>query len=154
MFRRALAWLDRVDDSIVRWMRRYGHPIERHGLSVVFMWFGLLKVFGQESATSIIAKTVYFGREDMTVIALGVWEVVIGVCFAFRGLVRLAILLLVLRLIGTGMALVLRFDVCFERSVFLPTIQGQYLIKDLAIIGAALAIGSLVRSRHVRGKAK
>ncbi|MEO1130599.1 MAG: hypothetical protein AAFX05_12960 [Planctomycetota bacterium] len=142
--------VDAIDAAVIHGMERYGHFVERIALAILFIWFGTLKVIGVESATSIIAKTVYVGPPEITVPVLGAWEVAIGVCFLVRRLNRIAILLLAIRLPGTLLALVLRPDECFQGSVFLPTIQGQYLLKDMAIIGAALVIGAMVR--RDRGK--
>lgn len=128
-------------------MARYGHFIERCGLGLLFVWFGMLKITGQQSATSIIAKTIYLGDPVVTVPALGVWEAVIGLCLLFRPLLRLAIALMMIRLPGTLLALALKYDECFAGSIFTPTIQGQYLLKDAALLGAALVLGSTVRMR-------
>jgi uncharacterized membrane protein YphA (DoxX/SURF4 family) len=139
--------LDSFDLRATRWMARTGHPIERWLLGILFLWFGTLKVAGQPSATSIIAKTVYLGDPAFTVPVLGVWEVCIGLCLIIRPLLRLAIALMLIRLPGTLIALVVKFDDCFVGSVFTPTIQGQYLMKDAALLGAALVLGSTVRVR-------
>jgi len=143
--KRGGSWFDRFDRRVADWMGRYGHFLERLGLGVVFAWFGLLKLAGVDSATSIIAKTVYLGSPSLTVPMLGLWEMLIGLCFLVRPLLRLAIFLLAVRLPGTLLALVLKFDTCFHDSILAPTIQGQYLIKDAALIGAGLVIGATVR---------
>lgn len=142
--------LDRFDQRVARWMARTGHPIERWLLGLLFVWFGALKVAGQPSATSIIAKTIYLGDPAFTIPALGVWEVCIGLCLLIRPLLRLAIALMLIRLPGTLIALVVKFDECFSGSVFTPTIQGQYLMKDAALLCAALVLGSTVRARSKR----
>ncbi|TVQ77334.1 MAG: hypothetical protein EA380_07505 [Phycisphaeraceae bacterium] len=140
--------VDHVDHQVVGWMHKWGHDLEGIGLAIVFFWFGMLKVMGEVSATSIIAKTVYFGDPETMVVVLGLWEAMIGVCFLFRPLNRIAIALLIVRLPGTALALVLKFDECFEGNILVPTIQGQYLIKDMTLVGAALVIGSTVRVRQ------
>lgn len=50
--------LEHLDRRIVGWMRRHGHYMERWALGLLFVWFGLLKVFQHKSATSIVAATV------------------------------------------------------------------------------------------------
>ena len=142
--------INRFDTLVAAFMERWGHRIERLGLSAIFLWFGLLKLLGETSASSIIAKTVYFGDPEITVPALGLWEALIGMCFLVRPLVRVAILLLFLRFPGTLLALLLSHEQCFDGSLLVPTIQGQYLLKELTLIGAALVIGGTVRWERSR----
>ena len=142
-----------MDRTIGRFMVRSGHRVERFMLGGLFVWFGLLKLFGQESATSIIAKTVYFGPPEVTVPVLGAWEAVIGVCLWFRVTLREAIGLLFLRLIGTLAAFVMApTDVLFHHVPWAPTIQGQYLVKDVCLVGAALVIGGTVHVTQRRDR--
>ena len=61
---------------------------------------------------------------------------------------RVAILLLVLRIPGVVLALFFNYHTCFETSILEPSIQGQYLIKQLTLIGAALVIGSSLKSHE------
>lgn len=75
----------------------------------------------------------------------------IGLCLIIRPLVRLAILLLVIRLPGIILAFVLKSDVCFYSFPFAPTPEGQYLIKDLVIFIATLAIAGSLRAEQKPG---
>ena len=59
---------------------------------------------------------------------------------------------LALRLCGTMIAFVAApRDVIFHHVPWAPTIQGQYLVKDVCLLGAALVIGGTV---HVRRRGK
>lgn len=140
--------IDRLDRRISAWMRHHGHYLDRWAIGLVFIWFGLLKVFEYKSATSIIAETVYFGDPETTARFLGLWEAAIGVCLIVRPLARVAIALLLIRLPGTLLALVLKADVCWTDASLVPTIQGQYLLKDTILFTAALVIGGNVRRDH------
>lgn len=151
------AWVRRrmreADRAVGRFMSRAGHRVERVMLGVLFVWFGLLKVFGQESATSVIAKTVYLGPPEMTVPVLGAWEALIGLCLWFRATLRVAIGLLVVRLGGTIVAFFAApTDTLFHAFPWAPTIHGQYLVKDLCLLGAALVIGGTVHVTHRGGE--
>lgn len=139
---------DRVDARLAAWMDRVGHPLHRVTLALVFLWFGSLKWYGHPTATTILAHTVFIGPPEVTVRILGAWEAVIGLCLLVPALVRVALPLLGLRLVGTAAALVIRNDVCFAGSVLVPTPEGQYLVKDLMLFGAAVVIGGAVR--HAR----
>lgn len=132
-------------------MGRYGHGLHRVSFGVIFVWLGLLKQFGFKTGSSLLADTIYFGDPAVMVPLLGWWEVAIGLCLLIRRLNRLAILLLLVRLPGTLLALVLKFDVCFAGNVLTPTIQGQYLLKDATLFFAAMVIGAMVREERQPG---
>jgi uncharacterized membrane protein YkgB len=138
--------LDRFDQSIAGFMRRYGHIVLRIALGVIFIWFGALKFFpGLSPAADLVARTVYWMPADVFIPILAAWEVLIGLCLLIRPLIRLAILLLFLQMGGTFLPLVILPDVTWQRVPFAPTIEGQYILKNLIIIGAALVIGGTVR---------
>jgi len=139
---------DKIDLRVARWMHHTGHRIDRILIGGLFLWFGSLKMAGLTSATSIIAKTVYLGDPEITVPMLGAWEAAIGVCLIVRPFLRVALLLLMLRLPGTLLALALKPEVCFDGAIWAPTIQGQYLIKDFVLVGTALIIGGTVRDER------
>jgi uncharacterized membrane protein YkgB len=132
--------IKRADQRLLEFVAHYGHWIHRISLGLLFIWFGLLKPLGHKTTTSILAHTIYFGKPEVTVQVLGWWEVAIGICLLVRPLVRLAVLLLLVRLPGVILAFILKPEVCFFSFPFAPTPEGQYLIKDLVIFIATLAI--------------
>ncbi len=50
-----------------------------------------------------------------------------------------------MQMVGTFMPLVVLPDVVFQQIPYAPTMEGQYIIKNLVIISAALVIGGTVR---------
>jgi len=134
-------------------MDRYGLLLLRLSLAIVFIWFGALKPFRISPADDIIARTVYWFDPDWFIPVLGVWEVLIGVCLLFRPLIRLALLLLFLQMPGTFLPLVILPEQCFARVPWAPSLEGQYIIKNLVLISAAIVVGSTVRHRSLPGKA-
>jgi uncharacterized membrane protein YkgB len=143
-----------LDILIVELMGRIGLPFLRLGIGLVFIWFGLLKPLGLSPAEDLLAKTVYWWTPEIVVPALGWWEVAIGVTFLIPQLTRVAIFLLVVQMPGTFLPLVLLPDVCFTVFPFGLTLEGQYIVKNLVIIGAALVIGSTVENTRRRKKAE
>lgn len=144
--------LKEIDARISAWMERWGHAALRGTLAIIFIWFGVLKPLGISPAGDLIKKTVtwmqIFSPEQWLAI-IGWWEVLIGVTFLFRPTLRLAIALLALQMVGTFMPLVTLPGVTFQPGLFpyAPTLEGQYIIKNLLIISAALVIGGSVRRR-------
>jgi uncharacterized membrane protein YkgB len=73
---------------------------------------------------------------------IGWWEVLIGLTFLFRNTTRIAIGLLFLQMLGTFMPLLFLPDITFQNGNYLlPTLEGQYIIKNVMIISAALVVG-------------
>lgn len=142
-----------ADTTVVSLMRKIGLPFLRIGIGVVFIWFGLLKIVGLSPAAELLGATVYWWTPEIVVPALGWWEVAIGVTFLIPQLTRIAILLLVVQMPGTFLPLVLLPEVCFTVFPFGLTLEGQYIVKNLVIIGAALVIGSTVEGRRLEKKA-
>jgi hypothetical protein len=76
------------------------------------------------------------------VIVIGYWEMAIGICFLNKKTTLIAVILMFLQMTGTFLPLVILPDITFQNSNFLlPTLEGQYIIKNIIIITAALIIG-------------
>ncbi len=156
---RSRAWIDRVDARVSGTMAQLGEPVLRLSLGVVFIWFGALKFLGVSPAAELVARTVYWGVDPAWFVPLlGWWEVAIGVCLIDPGrwlglgrwMTRAGILLMFMQMPGTFLPLVLLPDVAWQ-SPFVPTLEGQYIIKNLVLIGAALYLGGRVRDGRVLG---
>lgn len=141
-----------LDRRITGWMRRNGLFVLRVGLALVFLWFGLLKPLGMSPAEGLVRRVVYGVPPDLFVPLLGWWEVAIGVGLLFRPLHRTAILLLLLQMPGTLLPLVLLPEVCFTQVPWGLTLEGQYIIKNAVLIGAALVVGGTVGQSSARGE--
>jgi uncharacterized membrane protein YphA (DoxX/SURF4 family) len=143
--------LDQLDRWVATRMARSGIVALRVTLGIVFVWFGLLKPLGLSPAEPLVLATVSWlpFLEPRTSLALiGWWEVAIGVTFVFPATLRIAIALLFMQMVGAFMPLVVLSEVTFQsgRAPFAPTMEGQYIIKNLVIIAAALAVGGNVRA--------
>lgn len=139
------AWLDPLDRRIAGWMYRYGRRFLRISLAVVFIWFGALKPLGLSPAEELVKQTIYWFKPEIFVSILGWWEITIGVCLLIQPLIRVAIFLLMLQMPGTMLPLILLPEVCFTRFPFGLTMEGQYIIKNLILISAAIVVGGTVR---------
>lgn len=140
--------LSQLDRAIASTMQRWGPPLVRVSLAIVFVWFGILKPLGLSTANELVARTVVWLDPTWFIPVLGWWEVAIGVCMLVRPLIRVAIPLLLLQMPGTFLPLVLLPDTCWVQAPFVPTLEGQYIIKNLVLISAALVVGGTVRPPH------
>tara|TARA_B100001287_G_scaffold47079_1_gene36124 strand:- start:1687 stop:2103 length:417 start_codon:yes stop_codon:yes gene_type:complete len=114
-------------------------------LFIIFFWFGILKVLDVSPASQLIVNTVYWmpflSPEEWTVV-IGYWEMAIGLCFLNKRTTLLAIILMFLQMTGTFLPLVILPHITFQDgNPLLPTLAGQYIIKNIIIITAALIIG-------------
>lgn len=140
------------DRRIAAFMDRWGMTAVRWSLAIIFVWFGILKPLGLSAAAPLVLATVEWLPllpPESWLNVIGWWEVVIGVAFLFRPTLRLAIGLLALQMGGTFMPLVLLPEVTFQPGgvPFLPTMEGQYIIKNLLILSAAMVVGGTVGGR-------
>ncbi|MFW6010638.1 MAG: hypothetical protein ACOC9H_01850 [Gemmatimonadota bacterium] len=144
------ARLDALDRRIVDFMGDWGILALRGSLGIIFIWFGILKPLGLSSAAPLVLATVEWMpllEPSGWLVAIGWWEVAIGVTFLYHRTLRVAIALLALQMVGTMMPLVLLPEVTFQagRLPYAPTMEGQYILKNLLIISAALVAGGTVR---------
>ena len=140
---------EKTDELISSFMRRWGILALRISLGIIFIWFGILKPLGISAAIPLVKATTswmpLFGSDGWVNI-IGWWEVAIGVCFLFKKTLRAAIALLTMQMVGTFLPLFILPDVTFQAGLipYAPTLEGQYIIKNLMIISAALVIGGTV----------
>jgi len=146
------SWFDKIDSAIARWMACNGHFLLRVSLSVIFIWFGALKPLGLSPAQALITKTVYWFDPAIFIPILGWWEILIGACLLIRPLIRIGILLLFLQMSGTVLPLFILPEVCFKQVPFVLTLEGQYIIKNLILISAAIVVGGTVRKSPESGR--
>ena len=127
----------------------------RISLGIIFFWFGFLKFFhGVSSAETLATKTISvltFGliEPSVSLIILAVWETMIGLGLLFNKFLREILLLLFLQMIGTITPLFFFPEKTFKIFPFVPTLEGQYIIKNLILISAGLAIGATVRGGKI-----
>ena len=137
---------DDLDIFITEFMPKWGLTLLRYSLGIIYIWFGALKPLGLSPAQELVENTVYWFENPKTFVPiLGIWEVVIGITMIVKPLIRVSIFLLFIQMPGTFLPLVLFPEVCFTNFPFGLTLEGQYIVKNLIIISAALVVGSTVR---------
>jgi uncharacterized membrane protein YkgB len=148
LFRRATSatYVNEVDRAITRWMARNGLIILRLGLGVVFFWFGALKLVpGLSPAEELVRNTTYFVDPDLFLPVLAIWEMVIGLGLMVGRYMRVTLPLLFLQMAGTALPLVVLPEAVWTHFPYGLTLEGQYIIKNLVLIGAGLVLGGTVR---------
>ncbi len=131
-------------------MAEHGLTFLRVSIGVVFLWFGVLKFWPDLSpadalATATIDKLT-FGLVPAALarILLAALETAIGVGLIVGRWMRVTLLLLIGQMLGTITPLFLFPDVTWSQPL-VPTLEGQYILKNVVLVSAALTIGASVR---------
>lgn len=135
--------------AIDRLASRYGVGVGRLALCVIYVWFGLLKVLDLSPATPLVSalaeRTIPFVDFSSFIICFGLLEIMIGLLWLVRGWERLALAVMTLHLMTTALPLLLLPNLAWSQPL-VPTLEGQYIIKNLAL----LAVGLLVVKNTAR----
>lgn len=127
---------------------RHGITALRVTVGLVFVGFGLLKFFpGVSPAESLAIATVdrlTFGLVPGAVglVALAILECFIGICLLADRWMRLAVWLLAAQLVGVLAPLVLLTGRLFSGPHHAPTLEGQYVLKDVILVAAGMVIAA------------
>jgi uncharacterized membrane protein YkgB len=149
--RSARRGVDRLDALLIPFLRRAAIPMLRVSLGLVFVWFGMLKVLDVSPVADLVARTVYWVDPDLFVTALGCFEVFVGVMLLFGWALRLTLALFALQMIGTFLTFVVLPEVTFsDGNPLLLTVEGEFVVKNLVLISAALVVGTTVRRQGAR----
>lgn len=140
--------LKNIDSKLIAFFNRAFMPVARFGLFVIFFWFGALKVVGLSPASGVVARlfesTIPFMSFNSFLILFGLFECLIGILFAIKGLERVVIPLLFIHMITTFGPLVFLPSETWS-AFMVPTLEGQYIIKNLVIIATAIGVAAKVK---------
>lgn len=151
-----LTRFSRFDKSVTEWMAKTGLRFLRISIGIIFTWFGVLKFFeGLSPAEGIAVRTIdtiTFGllEENIILYGLAVWETLIGIGLLFNIFLRETLLLLYLQMIGTFLPVFLFPYEVFFKIPYAPTLEGQYIFKNLVVVGAGITLGATVRGAKIK----
>ena len=135
-----------LEENVSSFLRKRIALILRISLGITYSWFGLLKFFpglspaeGMASSTMALL-TLGLVNPSISIKILAAWEVLIGLGFITGKFLRLTILLFLLQMIGAMSPLFLLPAETFTRLPYAPTLEGQYIIKNLVLVAAALSV--------------
>lgn len=112
----------------------------RFSLAVVYFWFGALKLIGLSPALGLVRSVSPLLATIPLYIGLALFEMGIGVALLVGFQKRWTAAAVILHLIGTFGVLV-----ASPQSAFLPefpflTLEGEFVVKNLVLLGAAVAL--------------
>jgi uncharacterized membrane protein YphA (DoxX/SURF4 family) len=150
--------LDRLDRHITAWLASSSITLLRIAVGLVFLWFGALKfVSGASPAEDLATRTIDALTLGLVGPALSLpllagWEVLIGIGLVSGWFLRATLALLALQMVGALAPLLLFPGETFAAGILTPTLEGQYIIKNLVIIAAAMVIGATVRGGRLEAE--
>lgn len=121
----------------------------RISVGLIFLWFGFLKFFGNVSAAeSIASRTVSWLTMDgvgsqISMPILAVLECLIGIGILTKKYMKFVIPLMYFQMAGTLLPLFIFPDETWEVIPFVPTLEGQYIIKNCISISAGIVLGAV-----------
>ena len=143
----------KLDFYLVSFFKKISIPLARLAIFVVFFWFGYLKIIGVSAANPVVSNlleaTLPFITFDQFIIFFGIYEILIGFLFIVPKLLRLAIFLLIPHMVMTILPLFLLRELAWQ-SFGIPTLEGQYIIKNIVIIALAFSLAASLHPRRVK----
>ena len=120
----------------------------RISLSILFFWLGILKFFpGISPAEDIAGRTflaLSFGylKPNVSLPLLALWECTIALGFFSNKAMRWVMILFYLHMLGTFFPLFLFPQDTWQIVPFVPTLLGQYILKNIVLVAAGYAVGT------------
>jgi uncharacterized membrane protein YphA (DoxX/SURF4 family) len=145
------ARFERLDRRITGALAASAIPLLRVSLGIVFLWFGALKLVpGLSPAEDLAGRTIEvlslgIVPASVAVPVLGAWEAAIGIGLLSGRFLRVTLLLLAVQMAGTLTPLLLFPTETFTVFPIAPTLEGQYIIKNVVLVTAAMVVGATVR---------
>ena len=144
--RRGAALVRHTEERAVTVLRRVGLTLLRISLSLVFIWFGALKIANVTPVGDLVAGTLPFVDPVWFVPVLGGVEVALGLGLLLGRAITVVSAVLVGHLCGTFLVLVVQPELAFQGgNPLLLTTIGEFVVKNIVLISAALVLAARLR---------
>lgn len=134
-----------IDLRVIQFFRQTFVPVARFSIFLIFFWFGLIKLLGLSPASplamALTEKTVGGQYFTQLFFILALIECVIGILFLFPKCTRVVVPLLLFHMAIVCSPLLLVPNYTWQ-SFLVPTLEGQYIIKNAVVIAVAIGIAS------------
>ncbi len=148
-----------VENVIHHQLVAHSVAVLRIAVGAVFLGFGALKFFPgvspAENLTQATVNLLSFGvvSDGVGLVAVATLECFVGLCLIFARFMRLAIWLLTVQFAGILAPLVLLPGRLFAGPHGAPTLEGQYVLKDVILVAAGMVIAAVTfrGGRLIRG---
>lgn len=137
-----------VENVIHHQLVAHSVAVLRIAVGAVLLGFGVLKYFPGvspgENLTKATTHLLTFGLipDDVSIVAIATLECFIGISLIAGRWMRAAIWLLAIEFVGILSPLVLLPGRLFAGPHHAPTLEGQYVLKDVILVGAGMVIAA------------
>jgi uncharacterized membrane protein YkgB len=135
-----------LEQKVYTILDKYSDWFLRFSIAIIYIWFGILKPFDSSPAADLVANSIYFLPREPFFIFLGIWETILGIMFLFPKLTKITFWIFILHMGGTFTPFITLTDTVFTTFPYGFSLEGQYIVKNIVLISAAVAI--LVNHLH------
>lgn len=135
---------------------RHSVAVLRISLGFVFLAFGLLKYVPGASLALTTTHLLTFGfvgdvvPYSVGLVLIATLECAIGLSLLTGVWLRLTVYLLTVQLVGIMSPVLLLPGRLFSGPYHAPTLEGQYVLKDLVLVAAAMVVATGFRGARIR----
>lgn len=148
-----MSFLHSFDNWFIDFAKKHYSWLARLSLFIIYFCFGFLKIIGVSPANNLaigFADKMGMGVfANELYVALAVVECLIGLLILIPGFTRIALFLMFGHMLLVCAPIVL-YPEAVWKSPFVPNLEGQYIIKNAALV--ALALGLVATTKPLRKK--
>jgi len=145
---RLFAWIERTEQAVLDVLARYGILALRLSLAFVYVAFGALKIVGLSPVADLVASMVPFLPAETAVIAMGVFEVVVGALLAVGVFVPWVAAAQVVHLLGTFLVFFVYPALTYsDGNPLALTVVGEFIAKNVVLIAGLFVVAAFSRRR-------
>lgn len=140
-----------TETRLMYWLTEYSMVLMRVSLGLVFLIFGVLKFIPEASPAEDLSvrtlDTMTFGllQGDLARVLIAMVETLVGILLLTRLFLKAGVMLLGFALIGILAPLVLFLGELFPGPDHYPTLEAQYVLKDVVLGAAGLVVALRAR---------
>ncbi|WP_107087104.1 DUF417 family protein [Streptomyces sp. NRRL F-2295] len=147
-------------NRLAAYVNAHSHALLRVAVGIVFFGFGVLKLFPSASPAEQLAvdaatkMTLGMVPETVLLLSLAALETAIGIgLIVGRRLLRPALVAFFLHMGGVFSTLLLLPDAMWQPHSPAPTMEGQYVVKNVVLVAVCLVVAAHEWSRGDRSRA-
>lgn len=131
------------DKTIIPFIRKYYLWGARISFFIIYFYFGAIKLLATSAAAPLVyaleRQTLPFVPFQSFYVGFSLFEMLIGLLFLFPRATKLVFVLFMIHMVTTMLPLVILPSYAWQ-SFGVPTLEGQYMIKNLILISLACSI--------------